>query len=134
VIHGASVDGSPVGATLLLTRPLFSQLEVVVSPVAAPVACSEPGCPDPAIDRGRCGRHRRSEAERGYGRVHRAQRRDGRPTATCSACGCTDNLQLDHRIPASLGGGDELVNKRWLCRCPEHGCHDRLGVRSDRPR
>ena len=98
-------------------------------PVAAPVACSQPGCPDLAIERGRCARHRRTTSERGYGRDHQLERLAALPGARCEGCGCTANLQRDHRIPASLGGPEIRSNKRWLCSCVEHGCHARLGLR-----
>ena len=101
-------------------------------PTAAPSACSEPLCPHPAVDRGRCDLHQRTTSERGYGTEHQREAAAARPGAKCEACGCTRNLERDHRIPTSLGGSQASVNKRWLCRCPEHGCHDRLGVRSDR--
>jgi hypothetical protein len=102
-------------------------------PTSPPSACSVSRCPYMAVPggRGRCARHRLTEAERGYGRAHRIDRAVHRPGAYCEACGCTRNLQRDHRIPHSLGGGEEPANKRWLCRCPEHRCHDRLGVRRD---
>ncbi|HEX5012703.1 MAG TPA: hypothetical protein VFV72_00995, partial [Candidatus Limnocylindrales bacterium] len=70
-------------------------------PNAAATACSEPGCPDAAVDRGRCARHRRTTTERGYGREHQLDRAAALPGAKCEACGCTRNLQRDHRIPRS---------------------------------
>lgn len=101
-------------------------------PTAPPVACSEAGCPDAAVDRGRCARHRLSTTARGYGRGHQVDRAAALPGAKCEACGCTKNLQRDHRIPRSLGGPEIPSNKRWLCACPEHGCHARVGMRRDR--
>jgi hypothetical protein len=98
-----------------------------------PTACVEQPCPNPAVDRGRCEVHRQSTTERGYGTVHQTEARAARPGARCEGCGCTSNLQRDHRIPTSLGGSQDPSNKRWLCGCPEHGCHARLGVRRDRP-
>lgn len=97
-------------------------------PTAPLTACREPRCPEGAVPRGRgyCARHKRTEAERGYGREHRIDRRLNRPGATCERCGATENLQRDHRIPRSLGGGEEPGNKRWLCR----PCHDAVGVKS----
>jgi 5-methylcytosine-specific restriction endonuclease McrA len=97
-------------------------------PTAPRSACLRPGCPGYAVSNGRgyCEQDRKSEAERGYGRVHRMDRRVNRPGATCERCGAMSNLQRDHRIPHSLGGGEEPANKRWLCR----PCHDAVGVRS----
>ena len=92
--------------------------------------CSLPGCPEFAVDRGRCETHRLTDAQRGYGRAHRQDRAANRAGAKCEACGCTRNLQRDHRVPRSMGGGEDPANKRWLCACPEHGCHDRLGVKT----
>lgn len=57
--------------------------------------------------------------------------------ARCSACGCSSHLERDHvnpTIPVGDPRREAPANKRWLCRCPEHGCHDRIGARRDRPR
>ena len=78
--------------------------------------------------------HQQTNTERGYGLEHQRERKAALPGATCEGCGCTRNLQRDHRTPVSLGGSQASTNKRWLCSCPEHGCHARLGVRSDRAR
>lgn len=99
-------------------------------PTAPRPACLEPRCPGRAMHRGYCDAHRRSEAQRGYGAGHRRDRVASRPGASCERCGCTENLQRDHRVPVSLGGGEDPGNKRWLCRCPAHGCHDAVGLRS----
>ena len=99
---------------------------------AASTVCSVPRCPSFAVHRSRCQAHRLSDADRGLGAEHRRDRRINRPGATCEACGCSGILQRDHRVPASMGGSEAPSNKRWLCRCPEHGCHDRIGVRIDR--
>jgi hypothetical protein len=82
------------------------------------------------VARGYCDVHRKTEEERGYGRAHRLDRKVNRSGAKCERCGCTVNLQRDHRVPHSMGGGEEPSNKRWLCRCSEHRCHDVVGVRS----
>lgn len=37
----------------------------------------------------------------------------------CENCGSSDNLQIDHCLPVSLGGTDDVVNLRVLCR----GCN-----------
>jgi hypothetical protein len=101
-------------------------------PSAPATACLEPGCSGAAVERGRCRRHRRTTSGRGYGTEHERERRAALPGARCERCGCTRNLQRDHRIPVSLGGSQAPANKRWLCRCPEHRCHDLVGLRSDR--
>jgi hypothetical protein len=101
-------------------------------PIAPLAACIEPRCPGRAVPggRGRCVYHRRTTAGRGYGRPHQLERAAALPGARCEACGCGRSLQRDHRIPVSLGGTDAPSNKRWLCACPEHQCHARLGLRS----
>lgn len=59
-------------------------------PVAAPTACNQASCPYPAIDRGRCARHRRTTTQRGYGPIHqRVRAREVaryRPTDLCPRC------------------------------------------------
>jgi 5-methylcytosine-specific restriction endonuclease McrA len=96
-------------------------------------ACLTPLCPRFAVPggRGRCAVHRQTTAQRGYGREHQAERRAALPGARCSACGCTRNLQRDHVVPTTLGGSQAPANKRWLCACAEHGCHGRVGRRSN---
>lgn len=103
-------------------------------PWSARPLCTVPACPDRAVERGRCAAHRQTQAERGYGAEHQAERAAALPGARCASCGCSSNLQRDHVVPVSMGGSQDSSNKRWLCRCPEHGCHDRLGVRRDRAR
>jgi len=83
--------------------------------------------------RGRCELHRETTTQRGYGSDHQRERAAALPGAKCQACGCTRNLQRDHRVPSSLGGSRHPSNKRWLCRCSDHRCHDRIGLRRDRP-
>jgi len=34
----------------------------------------------------------------------------------CVGCGETNNIQVDHVVTWSLGGGEELLNLRTLCR------------------
>jgi 5-methylcytosine-specific restriction protein A len=94
-------------------------------------ACAEPGCPGFAVPngRGRCARHQRSEAQRGYGRDWRRIRRIVR-APTCEACGTTADLTVDHITPQSLGGTHALANLRTLCR----SCHGRIGAQSNRPK
>lgn len=48
--------------------------------------------------------------------------RDGR---RCQLCGSTDDLCIDHIVPVSKGGGDELDNLQVLCR----SCNSRKRAR-----
>ena len=61
------------------------------------------------MHRGYCEQHRKSEAERGYGREWRSTRaaRTGR---VCAQCGATRDLVLDH-----VSNGDASV-VQTLCR------------------
>jgi hypothetical protein len=43
----------------------------------------------------------------------------------CTNCGAIDNLQVDHRWPVALGGGDEIENLCTLCR----PCNSSKGAR-----
>jgi hypothetical protein len=43
----------------------------------------------------------------------------------CRHCGGTDDLTLDHVVPRSRGGGDEIENLQTLCR----PCNSRKGTR-----
>lgn len=43
----------------------------------------------------------------------------------CKACGTTDNLCVDHIIPMSRGGSDDMDNLQLLCR----RCNSRKGAR-----
>jgi hypothetical protein len=98
-------------------------------------ACASPRCPAFAVPggRGRCAVHRETTSQRGYGAQHRRERTAALPGARCERCGCTLNLQRDHVVPVSMGGSQAPSNKRWLCRCPGHACHDAVGMRRDRP-
>ena len=52
----------------------------------------------------------------------RIKERDG---WTCRGCGrITDELDVDHIVPLSQGGGDHDANLQCLCRGPD-GCHER---------
>lgn len=48
--------------------------------------------------------------------------RDGH---TCLACGTSDRLTVDHILPVSKGGADDLDNLQTLC----HSCNARKGAR-----
>lgn len=45
---------------------------------------------------------------------------------TCAECGAFENLTIDHIVPVSKGGSDDLDNLRFLCR----GCNSKKGDRS----
>lgn len=47
----------------------------------------------------------------------------------CEACGSQNDLTVDHIVPRSLGGTDDIGNLRVLCR----NCHNRIGVTSRTP-
>lgn len=44
---------------------------------------------------------------------------------TCKGCGTHVNLTVDHIVPWSAGGSDELDNLQTLCR----SCNSRKGAR-----
>lgn len=52
----------------------------------------------------------------GYAKARALIDRDG---FKCGWCGSKDNLEIDHIIPRSLGGTNDLKNLRILCR----DCH-----------
>lgn len=105
---------------------------VARTPASPRTVCTIPGCPRPAAQRGRCSAHAQTTTQRGYGIPHQRERAAALPGAACEACGCRQNLQRDHRDPFLRGMAREAsANKRWLCSCTEHACHQRLGVRTD---
>lgn len=44
---------------------------------------------------------------------------------TCCSCGSLEQLTVDHIVPVSKGGGDEMGNLQTLCR----PCNSRKGAR-----
>jgi len=91
--------------------------------------CLEPRCPHPAVQRGRCERHRQSTTQRGYGRAWQATSRAMRALhGQCERCGAVDDLTTDHLLPRSMGGSDERANLRVLCR----SCHGVIGAQGGR--
>lgn len=84
-------------------------------PTAAPTACSQPGCPRSAVERGRCIVHRRSTSERGYGLAHQVRRRAElarySPSDPCPRCGRP--LGAD-RAALDLGHGPNQVGYSGL--------------------
>lgn len=79
--------------------------------------CSRPGCPDFAIFRGLCGRHKLTTSERGYDVRHQEARRSlrRRLPAPC-AYGCGTILHPGSRwVAAHVVDGDE--SRGWVASC-----------------
>jgi 5-methylcytosine-specific restriction enzyme A len=96
----------------------------------ARTVCAEPGCPAPAVYRGRCGAHRWRPNTRVLRRIA-AQVRE-RAGHRCEQCGrpvAPGTGAVDHRIPLAEGGPTTLANLQLLCPA----C-DRLKTRADRAR
>jgi hypothetical protein len=55
-------------------------------------------------------------------RARAAKDRDGRK---CRECGSPDDLETDHILPLSKGGGNEMANLQTLC----HECHEKKHAR-----
>jgi len=66
-------------------------------PTAPLSACLSPRCPGFAVSRGYCEQHKRTEAERGYGREWRATR-TARRGPECVTCGAMSDLVTDHVV------------------------------------
>jgi 5-methylcytosine-specific restriction protein A len=77
-----------------------------------------------------CPIHKRPSASRqGYGASWRKIRQAAleRDNHRCTRCGSTVRLNVDHRIPRSMGGDDSLSNLTTLCA----SCHSRKTARHD---
>jgi len=83
--------------------------------------CMFPGCPNRAVNDGRCAAHPRPERarasanERGYGAEWR-RLRDAhlRAFPLCVECGMPGN-HVDHITPRARGGTDDESNLQTLC-------------------
>jgi hypothetical protein len=52
-----------------------------------------------------------------------------RDRGACGRCGSTHALEVDHRVPKSMGGEDTLGNMRLLCRaCNQRAAIETLGL------
>lgn len=79
--------------------------------------CSRPRCPELAVFRGLCARHRLTTSERGYGAEHASARRQlaGTLPAPC-AYGCGTVLYFhDPWVAAHVVDGDESAG--WVAGC-----------------
>lgn len=105
-------------------------------PKMPPKACSKPGCLAYAVRNGRCISHRllykpwasnqgKSRHERGYdSRWYRIRKmimvRDGYLCKPCQREGMlTKADEVDHIVPKSQGGTDDVANLEAICKC----CH-----------
>lgn len=43
----------------------------------------------------------------------------------CMSCQIDFDLELDHIVPRSHGGADQLFNLQWLCGRQANNCHGR---------
>jgi len=93
-------------------------------------ACPEPGCPN-LTKGGRCEIHLHftpNPWQPFYDTVQWRRMRDvvRREERACQACGATTNLEVDHIVALSDGGGRlDRANLRVLCRdCHEHKTHE----------
>jgi hypothetical protein len=84
--------------------------------------CSTPRCPELAVFRGLCGRHRQSTSERGYGPTHATARLCLAETlpAPC-AYGCGTILRGREFVAAHVVDGDESAG--WVAACSP--CNER---------
>lgn len=85
--------------------------------------CSTSGCPEFAVSRGLCERHRQSTSERGYDGQHQAARRLlARLLPAPCAYGCGTTLDLTGPwVAAHVVDGD--ASRGWVAACPP--CNER---------
>lgn len=101
-------------------------------PHAAPSRCSEPGCPELALARGRCGEHRRvgwenrTSSQERYGLSGSAQQSLHQEVLReagwiCYDCGLPGADVVDHILPIHLGGAKR--DKSNLGAMHQEPCH-----------
>lgn len=62
-------------------------------------------------------RERRQEFNRNRSQIALAMIDNGVPyVCSVDGCGCTEDLTIDHIVPLSRGGTDDLSNFRFMCR------------------
>jgi len=112
------------------TETLERQLEII--------NCSEYASPDhrqralDTLDKLHCKQARKDHLKRRRSRFQQMRqerilaliKRDG---LVCAKCSTAENLTVDHIIPISKGGTDDLDNLRLLCR----SCNSKKGDRTD---
>lgn len=54
---------------------------------------------------------------------HKKTKIIGRDGYSCAECGSTEDLELHHIVPVSLGGSDEDSNLQLLCKVCHHRRH-----------
>ena len=104
------------------------------------IECTYPGCRDLVSKGTRCDKHirrhgwqdnRGTKQQRGYGKVWEmvravALKRDGHMCVQCAANGqYREAKEVDHIVPKSQGGSDDLDNLQSLCK----KCHDKKTYR-----
>ena len=68
----------------------------------------------------------RAKFERDSGRIKLAMLAAGLEYA-CVECGTTHDITIDHKVPLSRGGGDDVSNLQFLCR----SCNSRKGTKAE---
>ena len=68
----------------------------------------------------------RARFKRDSGRIKLAMLAAGLEYA-CVECGTTHDITIDHKVPLSLGGSDDVSNLQFLCR----SCNSRKGTKAE---